>query len=204
MKKNPNDKKGDANNDFDAEGEFVDPWDKDNSWRQNDEKDGGNDNKNSSSIESFPDNIDSVIDISEQEKIEKQKELLKNILTEYKCSIIGVSNGIVGVVTGSFLGALQGFMYNRQHYGKSGFGSVIFSASASSAGSFGLWLGSYSYVKCQLVVTRRKNDMLNTFSAAFFAGAITSLSSSGRNPSRVILNGLVSGVLMSVFDTGNL
>ena len=172
--------------------DFTDPWDK-----------GSNDSKNQidvfSPISASDVSTKDIGELSEgnvmveeglvDNKKEKLKKDVEQFIKKYRCEIFGFSNLMVGSAAGAVLGAVQGVATNSQHFGKYGFAKVVATASGSSALNFGLWLGCFSYTKCQLITFRKKDDLYNTFGGAFTAGALSSFRT--RSPTQIVINRLI-------------
>lgn len=122
-----------------------------------------------------------------------------NGLAYVGCAQIAVMSGIQGVILGSVLGAVQtGFSGAAQGlFRQPGFGRFVFQQAKLQGKQFGIWLTCFTGMKCTLTFARGgKQDILTVFGSGFFAGSLSTLYS--RNPPLIAMNGLGSGVIVSV------
>jgi hypothetical protein len=77
--------------------------------------------------------------------------------------------------------------------------SVVIGNTASSAGSFALWLGTYSGAKCSIQALRGRKDQFNSFGAGFLAGAVGTVRM--RSARIMLMSGIGSGFLMALLES---
>lgn len=115
------------------------------------------------------------------------------------CAQLAVFSGIQGIILGGVLGAVQtGFAGAAQGmFRQPGFGRFVFQQAKLQGKQFGVWLACFSGMKCSLTLARGGvQDIVTVFGSGFVAGSVSTLYS--RNPPLIAMNGLGSGIIVSV------
>mmetsp|Transcript_8304 Transcript_8304/g.8462 ORF Transcript_8304/g.8462 Transcript_8304/m.8462 type:complete len:218 (-) Transcript_8304:69-722(-) len=116
------------------------------------------------------------------------------------CTVTGVVAFVQGGIVGGVVGLFQGISHGVQLgvLREPSFPRQLSAVVGSNGRSFGLWMGTYTGVKCTLRSARGRNDMLNSFGAGFAAGVVGSMHT--RSRSTMIMSGMASGSLMAILD----
>lgn len=157
--------------------------------------------ENHDSIEHIEPDTNETIGIRITPEMQELQKKIDSIPASILCPTIGVANLIQGGAVGAIFGIVNGCVEGYHHglIRQPGFGRFIAFSSATTAFTFGGWLGCFQGSKCVFKEVRQKKDWVNTCGAGFVAGAASALRS--RSPQQIMVAGLSSAVLMTIIES---